>query len=337
MSDNRVTSVEINEEASENKDIELTPALEKIQPEVSPKSQLETATLERDAADELNEAIINSKLASGLGNRSRNEPDHEADANRVVQVVEKMGRWLGFNSEEQTENLIEVATVGQDKVLVRPSSIAIHSADGAVKIYQDGTQPQKIKLGRGGWTAVGLIMIFVPIMAILGLLAFNLNQSLDGVSRNLLNVNKQDDFSVGTNLAGAVNNPNTTVVHLISHEGLPQPGVITLYQQPLSNWVLTFSNLQKLDKNQVYVLWFAKKNSVVPTSNAADYLHITNFDPMINSTGATNITSIGIYGDKSSPSDYTAVMVTIERADLVDYTVPSAPFYFSAALPPNHP
>lgn len=333
MDDNQATFTEVGETPPENETTELTPALEATEL----NKPRETTLLERDMADELNDAIINSKLASGLGKRNRNEPDHEADVNRVVQVVDKVGRWLGFNTDTQAENVIEVATVGKDKVLVRPSSIAIHSTDGKVKVYQDGTPPQKLKLGRGGWTAVGLLMIFIPILAILALLAFNLNQSLIGVTNNLNNIGKQDDSSVANNLAYASNDPQTTVVHLISHEGLPTPGIITLFQTATGGWVVAFSNLQRLDKNQVYSMWFAKKNTVVPTSDPTDYIHIANFAPEINSTGAINVSSIGVYENKGKPSDYTAVMVTIERADLSDYTIPSAPFYFSALLPARHP
>ena len=280
------------------------------------------------------EAILNSKMASGVGRRNRAEPDHEADANRVAVTVDKVGRWLGFNAPETEEGLIEVASIGKDRVLVRPSSITVRSSGGAVTVYREGSQPTKPTLGRGGWTAVGLVLIFLPVLVVLSLLAFNLEQSLEAQQLNY-HFQRQTDELLQTKLSEALNNPQSFVIKMQSLEGLPQPGAITMYQPPLANWLLAFSNLNKLEQGQIYVAWFARKHEAVPTKDGDNYLYIADFNGNITRNGVTEITSSGLYKDQK-PQDYTEMIITVDPASQKEYKQPTAPIYFVAPLPANH-
>ena len=238
-----------------------------------------------------------------------------------------MGRWLGFDTPDTKEGLIEVASVGKDKVLVRPSSITVRSSAGAVTVYKEGPLA-KTKLGRGGWTAVGLLLVFLPVVAVLGLLAFSLEQSLEAQRLKNFHFQRQEDPSLQTKLAEAVNDPQTRVVHLQSLEGLPTPGAVTLFHPPLANWLLSFKGLAKLEQGQIYVAWFAKKHLAIPTSDPANYLYLMDFNGSISGSGISEIEFTGIYKGNNS-TDYTEMIVTIKSADKQDYKEPTAPIYFS--------
>ena len=299
---------------------------------VADEVQLTNAQTESEIPDE---AILNSKMASGVGRRNQAEPDHEADASRVAVAVDKVGRWLGFSAPETEEGLIEVASIGKDKVLVRPSSITVRSSGGAVTVYNDGSQPIKPSLGRGGWTAVGLVLVFLPVLVVLSLLAFNLEQSLEAQQLKNYHFQRQSDESLQTKLSEALNNPQSLVIKMKSLEGLPEPGAMTMYQPPLANWLLAFSNLNKLEQGQIYVAWFAKQHEAVPAKNGDNYLYIADFNGNITRSGVTEITSSGLYKDKQ-PQDYTEMIITVESANQKEYKQPTAPIYFVAPLPANH-
>jgi hypothetical protein len=286
-------------------------------------------------SDEGDDAILNTSMASGIGRRNRATPDHEADANRVAVAVDKVGRWLGLTSPEDTTGLIEVATVGKEKVLVRPSSLMVRSQTGAITVYNEGSQLEKPKLDRGGWTAVGLLIVFLPVVAFLGLLSFSLFQQKDALQTKLDETQKMADTQMAFKIDEAFNNPDTRQIHMKSLEGLPTPGQVTLLQPPLANWLLTYSRLQKLDNGKTYVIWFAKTHLVIPSQDESNYLALTSFSGTSAGSGNREITWAGVYkGGKVT--DYTEAIVTIEDATQKDYKIPTAPIYFVAPLPANH-
>lgn len=230
-------------------------------------------------------------LASGIGRRNT----------KTAEVIGKAGRWFGLT--EERERLPDAPVDESDAVATQETTTPPEPA----------ARPRNSKeIGRGGVSAIALLLVFVPLMVFLVYLLQDANNKVSGLERNLR------EFNLSAN-----SNSEAQFVALLSETGMqPYPfkaedgtniGRVVLYNAGRLRWAFSYGKLEPLAPGQMYVMWLASK----PLSNGSVVIKRLVAMPDVRTGGRAIVLRENDFPPSFNVSEYAELFVTIEPADKV--------------------
>jgi len=169
--------------------------------------------------------ILRSKFASEMGGRNNS---------RLTAVFDRAGNWFGLGKRD----------------------VAATNAQGNPNLPLPGAP--KSRLGRGGWTAVAVLIVALPILAVTLYWAINLYTDVQGYKSNLEKI--RGGFNSGEregNFLAILASPKLQTFDLQTTDATPVGG-IRLYAADYKQWALAYSGLVPTDQNNVYMAWVVR-------------------------------------------------------------------------------
>jgi hypothetical protein len=278
-------------ETSENQILE-EPATS-VTEETEPTPQPESGS-----EDESELPVIDSRFASGVGKRG---------SNRLTKFFDRAGGWFGLGNKPE-------ATINKDGTANLP--------------LPDKPKP---RLGRGGWTAIGVLLVLLPLLALTLFWAMDTNTQLQGYKYNLEQIEKgaisQD--REGTFIT-ILTSPKLQIQDMQSTDTRPI-GSVRFYAADYKQWAIAYGGLVPTNQNNVYALWVVRLPSDGSQPGPNDYIYLTSF---VNQPGGGHYL---VVPENSFPSgfayaNFNRVVVTEEPGSKAQPTRPEGPVRFALDL-----
>ncbi len=279
------------------KNIDTTP--EEIVPEATKVAATDAPEIMDEAEREADEPILKSKFASEVGGRN---------SGRLTAFFDRASGWFGMNAKS------DKAT--SDKAGKPNLPIPVSAKNG---------------LGRGGWTAVGVLLVTLPLLAATLWWALDLTDQLQGYKYNLEQIQKG---SISNEREGEFINILTSsklqVFELKTTDAKPI-GSIKLYAADYKQWAFLYGGLVPTTQNNVYTMWVVQLPADGSEPGPNNYHLITSF---VNQPGGGHYL---IVPESSFPSgfaygNYSRLIVTEEAGASGKLNQPKGPIRFALDL-----
>jgi hypothetical protein len=117
---------------------------------------------------------------------------------------------------------------------------------------------QPSKLGRGGATAIAVLVVFVPLIIGLIYLFYDANTKVDGLQTNLRALNSTTNSQSSSDFAVLLSENNLQILPFKAEDQNPI-GKVVLYSAGRLRWAVIYGKLEPLPNGQMYVMWLNRK------------------------------------------------------------------------------
>ncbi len=176
-----------------------------------------------------------------------------------------------------------------------------HSAEPARRKVRSGG------LGRGGVSALVLLLVFLPIIGILSYLLLDSNNKVESLQYNLKGFQSNANPNAEADFAALLGSPNLQILPFKSEDGSPF-GRVILFSAGRLNWGFSYGRLEPLAPNQAYVMWLQQKST---TANVPPYRAFLVL-PDVRTGGALRLVQQNEFPSSFRPSAYAALVITVE-------------------------
>lgn len=245
------------------------------------------------------ESVLRTRFASEVGGRKNQ---------RLSKLFDRVGGWFGFGEKRE----------------------AAVNKDGSAILPLPGER--KTKLGRGGWTAVAILLVTLPLLALSLAWAVDLNSQAQGYKSNLEKIEKG---SLGNEREGEfvniLSSPKLQIFDLQTTDARPV-GSVKLYAADYKQWAFTYGGLIPTDQNNVYTIWVVRlpANGGQPGPN--DYYNLTSFVNQANGGGNFLTISEGGFPNNFAYGNYNRLIITEEPGAKGQLVQPTGPVRFALDL-----
>jgi len=247
------------------------------------------------------EPVLQTKFASEVGGRS---------SHNLARLFDRLGGWFGLGGKSERDT--SASGKGGNLNLPLPDK-------------------PKNRLGRGGWTALGVLLVMLPLLVALLSWTFTLNTQVQGYKFNMEQIQKGGaSDSREEEFVTILTSVNLQMVDLQSTD--PRPiGRIRLYLADYKQWAFTYGGLVPTALNNVYTIWLVQ----VPTNGRQpgpnEYHFLASF---VNQAGGGHYLAIpeNAFPSGFAYSNYNRLIVTEEAAAKGLLIQPEGPIRFALDL-----
>lgn len=281
------------------KKVEETPDRQALAPDQLPEDELIEASPE---TLEEAEPVYRPKFASEVGGRR---------SNRLTKFFDRTGGLFGSGQKK-----------GQDAGVINEDGTPVLPLPPA----------KKQSLGRGGWTAVAILLVTLPLLGFTLWWAIDLNTQAQGYKFNLEKIQKgalSNDRD--GQFVSILSSSKLQIYDLQSTDARPI-GTVKLYAADYKQWAFTYGGLVPTDQNNVYMIWVVKlpANGSQPTKD--DYAYLTTIVNQATGGGAYSIVSEGAFPPNFAYAGYNRLIITEEPAAKGKLDQPTGPVRFALDL-----
>ncbi len=281
--------------------------------------QTENAT---EVAPRFQPEITQSRLASGLGHRST----------RTAQILGRANKWFGLADDKRVrppEEPTSAAETEQEPLAAEDE--AVDEADLPEETVAPGPtwtkgRPVQSGIGRGGVTAIAMLVVFVPLIVLLLYTLYDSTVKLDGLQRTLREFNGSLSLSGDAQFVSLLTDPGLQRVPFVAEDRAPN-GSMVLYAAGRLRWGISYGRLDPLGPNQAYIIWLESKTK----ENGQPIYQRLQALPDIRSASRAVVIKESDFPQGFNVQSYTQLLVTVEAADQV-VEKPSGPRRFSLNL-----
>lgn len=253
-----------------------------------------SANLENENEADL--PVLRSKFASDMGGRS---------SHRLSKAFDRLGSAFG-----------EAASNNENSPVSDP--------EGRANLPT--LSNRKNNLGRGGWTAIGVLLVFLPLFVALLFWVFSISDQLQGYKYTLEQVQKGSSSNEReTGLVNILNSQKLATYPLKTTDPVPV-GSIKLYVGDYKTWAFTYSGLLPTDQNNVYVMWVVHLPQNGAQATTKDYQYLTSF--VSQAGGRYQVIPESNFPPNFAYDNYTQLLVTEEPGAKGKPTAPTGPIRF---------
>ncbi|HEX2915748.1 MAG TPA: hypothetical protein VH186_33610 [Chloroflexia bacterium] len=232
-------------------------------------------------------------LTSGIGRRGSATPESE---------IAKVGSWTGTGEKRP----VRKSTANKSTSRMRSKG------SGGI--------------GRGGITAIALLVVFLPLVLGLGYLLIDSNNQVESLKRNLEQFNKNSISQSASDFIALLSDPRTQIVPFKS-EDLNPGGRMVLYSGDRLHWAISYGRLDPLGKDEAYALWLVSK----PVNGSGSTYFRMALLPDMGSSGNARLLQENEFPAGFNINSYSELLVTVEKIDKPG-DKPSGPRRFSLDL-----
>ncbi len=181
-------------------------------------------------------------------------------------------------------------------------------------------------IGRGGATAIAVLLLFIPLLVILTYALFDANAKIDGLQQNLSDFNLSANPEKDAQFAVLLSEPNLQILPLKAEDNAPV-GKMVLYNAGRLRWGLSYGKLDPLPSGQMYVAWVLRKTT--PTKEQG-YERLAVM-PDIRTGGRAFVLDEKSFPSSFLVANYSELVVTVEPVNQ-SVNKPTGPRRFSLDL-----
>ena len=164
-------------------------------------------------------------------------------------------------------------------------------------------------IGRGGVSAIVLLLVFLPLVGFLAYFWLSTSSSVSSLQYTLKNFQASANSGIESDFAALISTPNLQVLHFKNEDG-GTDGQVILFNGGRLKWAFSYGRLAPLTQGQMYVMWLGSKsdNGAAPTYSA--FLTL----PDVRTGGALRVMNDTDFPASFQASFYSELIITVESA-----------------------
>ncbi len=183
-------------------------------------------------------------------------------------------------------------------------------------------------IGRGGASAIAMLVIFLPIVIALIYFLFEANARNDQLKAALQTFNQTANAQTEADFATLLSESNLQILPFKSEDNAPF-GRVVLYSAGRLKWGFSYGKLDPLPANQSYVMWLLRKAT---PQRPSGYERLALM-PDVRTGGRTFVIRQNDFPPSFLVVNYAELVVTVEPTDQLQ-NEPTGPRRFSLDLAP---
>ena len=191
-------------------------------------------------------------------------------------------------------------------------------------------RPRSKGIGRGGISAIVMLVVFLPIIAFLIFVLLDANNKIDSLQRSLRNFQASANPAAQADFAAMLSQPNLQTLPFKTEDGT-QMGRFILYSTGNTNWAISYGQLEPLERDQIYGVWLVSK---IANKDGPTYVPFITL-PDVRTGGNIRMVQQAEFPSGFQVGAYSQVVVTIENLTQLG-TTPHGPRRFALDLSQLH-